>query len=70
MNDLSDPCHDAADERRFALTVWPRTPGRPWQAEVMQAGSAQPIRFDLPVDLVLFLTELAGPLDTPPRGLR
>lgn len=70
MNDLPDPRQDDADERRFALKVWPRTPERPWQAEVRPAGSATPIRFDRPVDLVLFLTELCRSSDWRPRGLR
>ncbi len=70
MNELSDPRQDDADERRFALSVWPQTPHRPWQAEVSQAGAAERIRFDRPVDLVLYLTELSHSPDWHPRGLR
>lgn len=59
-----------ADERRFSLSVWPQTPARAWQAEVSAAGAAAPIRFDRPVDLVVFLTELSRSPDWHPRGLR
>jgi hypothetical protein len=70
MIDLPDPRQDDADERRFALSVWPQTAHRPWQAEVSPAGSVAPIRFERPVDLVLFLTELSRSPDWQPRGLR
>jgi hypothetical protein len=70
MDEHPDPRYDDADERRFALSVWPQTPERPWQAEVIAPGSAAPIRFDRPVDLVLFLTELSRSPDWHPRGLR
>ena len=70
MDEHPDPRQDDAKERRFALSVWPQTPERPWQAEVSAAGSAAPIRFDRPVDLVLFLTELSRSPDWNPRGLR
>jgi hypothetical protein len=70
MDAHPDPRQDDASERRFALSVWPQTPERPWQAEVSAAGSAAPIRFDRPVDLVLFLTELSRSPDWNPRGLR
>ena len=58
------------DERRFSLSVWPQTPARAWQAQVRMAGAAAPIRFDRPVDLVLFLTELSRSPEWQPRGLR
>ena len=70
MDEHPDPRQDDANERRFALSVWPQTPERPWQAEVRAAGSAAPIRFCRPVDLVLFLTELSRSPDWNPRGLR
>lgn len=59
-----------ADERRFALSVWPQTSARAWQAQVSPAGAAEPIRFDRPVDLLLYLTELSDSPDWHPRGLR
>lgn len=58
------------DERRFSLSVWPQTAARAWQAEVRAAGAAAPIRFDRPVDLVVFLIELSRATDWQPRGLR
>ena len=70
MNDSPDPPATDPDERRFALSVWPQTPARAWQAQVSAAGAAEPIRFDRPVDLVLFLTELSRSPDWQPRGLR
>lgn len=65
-----DPHDTDCEERRFALSVWPQTPARAWQAQVSVAGTAEPIRFDRPVDLVLYLTELSHSLDWQPRGLR
>lgn len=70
MNASADPHPDDADERRFALCVWPQTQQRAWQAEVSPAGSASPIHFTRPVDLVLFLTELSHSPHWQPRGLR
>ena len=70
MDEQPDPRQDGAEERRFALSVWPQTPERRWQAEVSADGSAAPIRFSRPVDLVLFLTELSRSPDWHPRGLR
>jgi len=70
MDEHPDPRRDGAEERRFALSVWPQTPDRPWHAEVSAAGSAAPIRFERPVDLVLFLTELSRSPTWHPRGLR
>lgn len=55
--------------RRFALSVWPQTPDRPWRAEIA-VGTAAPIRFERPVELVLFLTELSRSPTWQPRGLR
>ncbi len=70
MNDLPSPPPRDAEERRFVLSVWPQTPKRAWQAEVSTAGSMTPIRFDRPLDLVLFLTELLRSAEWHPRGLR
>ena len=70
MDENPDPRQDGADARRFALSVWPRTPDRPWHAEVSAADTGTPIRFDRPVDLVLFLTELSRSPTWHPRGLR
>ena len=70
MNERIDPREADVDERRFALSVWPRTPERPWHAEVTARGAAAPIRFDRPVDLFLFLTELSCSPGWHPRGLR
>ena len=70
MTERIDPREADADERRFALSVWPRTPERPWHAEVSACGAAPPMRFERPVDLVLFLTELSCTPDWRPRGLR
>lgn len=72
MSESRQPPQDHADpdERRFSLSVWPQTPARAWQAEVSTAAGAAPIRFDRPVDLVLFLTEISRSTDWQPRGLR
>jgi hypothetical protein len=58
------------DVRRFSLSVWPQTAARAWRAELSGAEVAAPIRFERPVDLVLFLTELSGSAEWQPRGLR
>ena len=70
MSEPEPPLDTDADERRFALSVWPQTAARAWQAEVSAVGAAEPLRFDRPVDLVLYLTELSHRLDWHPRGLR
>ena len=70
MNEPTDPGQARADERRFALSVWPQTPERPWRAEISASGAAAPIRFDRPIELVLFLTELSRSSTWHPRGLR
>lgn len=70
MSEPDLPPDPDADERRFSLSVWPQTAERGWQAEVSAAGAAAPIRFDRPVDLVVFLTELSRSADWHPRGLR
>jgi hypothetical protein len=70
MSDTEPPRDPEVDERRFALSVWPQTPARAWQARVSPAGAAESIRFDHPVDLVLYLTELSDSSDWHPRGLR
>ena len=64
-----DPAPDA-DKRRFELAVWPQTQARPWHAEVCVAGEAGSLRFERPIDLLLFLTRLPGTSPTTPRGLR
>lgn len=70
MDDASLPREPDADECRFALSVWPRTSSRPWQALVSPPGADAPLRFDRPMDLVIFLTELARCSDGDLRGLR
>ena len=70
MDEQPDPRVDGAEERRFSLSVWPRTPDRPWHAEISVVGSTTPVRFDRAVDLVLFLTELSRSPNWQPRGLR
>ncbi len=80
-----EPTAAALAPRRFELTVWPQAPGQAWRAEVStdpccepggQPG-ADPVaprepqrqRFDFPLELILFLTQLPG--STPGRsGLR
>lgn len=62
--------HDAGpNAQRFTLAVWPQTPARPWRAEVCARGESVPRRFERPMDLVLYLTQLS---DCPhqQRGLR
>ncbi|MCE9659208.1 MAG: hypothetical protein K8R60_11665 [Burkholderiales bacterium] len=70
MNVPPEPRATEPEERRFALSVWPQTAARAWLAEVSVAGAGEPIRFDRPVDLVLFLTELSDSPGWHPRGLR
>ena len=54
------PDGDASAARRFRVTVWPAAPGRRWHAQLDAAGVVTPLRFDRPVELVLYLTELGG----------
>ncbi len=63
---------DAADaqEQRFALSVWPRTASRAWCAQVRAPLPAAPLRFDRPIDLLIYLTELSDSADDRPSGLR
>lgn len=56
-------------EQRFELAVWPMTPAEPWRAEVRARGEGLPRRFERPVDLVLYLTQLTHPTHQQ-RGLR
>ncbi|MEO5881895.1 MAG: hypothetical protein ABIQ06_05725 [Caldimonas sp.] len=70
MTDATASQIDSADGRRFALTVWPQTAGRAWQARISGTDAAQPLCFDRPVDLVLYLTELSDGADGRPLGLR
>lgn len=55
---VSEP--DADTARRFCVTVWPAAAGRHWHAELGAAGIASPLRFDRPIELVLYLTEIGG----------
>jgi hypothetical protein len=72
MDDSRSPeVSRSAPEQRFDLAVWPQTPASPWHAEVCVPGEALPRRFERPMDLLLYLTELSDNL--PPhqqRGLR
>ena len=54
---------------RFELAVWPLTTDEPWHAEVRAPGEVLPHRFERPVDLVLYLTQLSDPPHQR-RGLR
>ena len=54
------PEPDGTAARRFCVTVWPAAAGRHWHAELGAAGIASPLRFDRPIELVLYLTELGG----------
>ncbi len=47
------------------VAVWPRSDRRDWHAELRMPGATRPLRFERPVDLVLFLTALPG---SPPAG--
>ena len=72
MDDSRSPeVSRSAPERRFDLAVWPQTLASPWHAEVCVPGEALPRRFERPMDLLLYLTQLS---DTPSthqqRGLR
>jgi hypothetical protein len=58
-----------AEGRRFEISVWPQTPGSGWRAEICTAGS-EPLRFERPLDLLVFLTGLPGGAAAAPRGLR
>ena len=68
--DTSDFLLHAADERHFELTVWPQRPGHAWHAEVTSQGAGTPLRFERPIDLLLYLTEFAGAASPRPPGLR
>lgn len=73
MDDTTPSCNpDAAgaEERRFALSVWPRAATRAWRAELCAPLAAEPLRFDRPIDLLIYLTELSGATDDCPSGLR
>ena len=70
MVDAAAPPDADAGERRFALSVWPQTPSHGWRALMRAADDASAVRFDRPMDLVLYLTELSTGPDGPPRGLR
>ena len=69
MNSLTLEPATGPREQRFELAVWPMTPAGPWRAEVCARGEEQPRRFERPVDLVLYLTQLSDPTHQQ-RGLR
>lgn len=75
------PTAAALAPRHFELTVWPQAPGQAWRAEVSTGAGGQQgadpaaprepqrKRFDFPLELILYLTQLPG--STPSRsGLR
>lgn len=65
------PCAAAADRSiDLRLAVWPRSDGRGWRAELRMAGAKSPLRFERPMDLVLFLTSLPGGAAAAATGLR
>ena len=69
MNSPTQEKDPGAREQRFELAVWPTTPAGPWRAEVCARGEGLPRRFERPVDLVLYLTQLSDPTHQQ-RGLR
>jgi hypothetical protein len=71
MDEHPDPRQDDANERRFALSVWPQTPERP-PGRPRSARPARPRRSASTArsTLVLFLTELSRSPTWHPRGLR
>lgn len=68
--DTSELPRHAAAEQRFELTVWPQTAARGWHAEVTGPGAPTPLRFERPIDLLLYLTEFPGAASPRPPGLR
>jgi hypothetical protein len=61
-------CRPAPTTLRIA--VWPRTEEHEWCAELRMAGATRALRFERPLDLVLFLTALPGTTAKPPGALR
>lgn len=59
---------DPASPERFELNVWPQTSERPWRAEVSVAGAPEQLRFERPMDLVIYLTRWSDA--STKRGLR
>lgn len=72
MNDSHDPeSGRSTPERRMGLAVWPQTLLSPWHAELCVPGEAMPRRFERPMDLLIYLTQLSDPPSTHrQRGLR
>lgn len=74
MDDTAPSRHTDAgadtEARHFALSVWPRTATRAWCAQVHAPRLAAPLRFDRPIDLLIYLTELSDSADDRPSGLR
>ena len=64
------PAAPAEQTQRFELEIWPETVSRPWRAELSDAGAGDPIRFEQPMELLLYLTRPRGTRSPPPRGLR
>ncbi len=65
MKPRPQPPSNTPAPHHFELTVWPQTPAQPWRAVVCGQGvpppqDLLPQRFDAPVQLLLFLTQLPG----------
>jgi hypothetical protein len=69
MNNPNPKQEPGLREQRFELAVWPTTPAGPWRAEIRNRGEDLPRRFERPLDLVLYLTQLSDSTQ-PLRGLR
>jgi hypothetical protein len=68
--DMSEPRVERPAVRHFALAVWPQSAAQAWHAEVTPPGTAAPLHFERPIDLLLYLTEFAGAASPRPPGLR
>jgi hypothetical protein len=49
--------------------VWPQSRAVQWRAEITSTGQLEPRRFERPMELLLYLTQLPG-VTTPANGLR
>lgn len=70
MDDNAPSRDTDAEAWRFALSVWPRTATRAWCAQIHAPRLTAPRRFDRPIDLLIYLTELSDSTDDRPSGLR
>ena len=66
----TNPPAPDAEPWRFALEIWPATASTPWHAVLWHANAQESIRFEQPMQLLLYVTRPLGGGTATPRGLR